>query len=190
MRWSMTKAKIPLSYDKAVSRQKTSCAPQGLVADFISTLTSESVSGMASSVEYICRCLSILQDISAVLLSCNYSSENANDELFFSSLGSVNSTSNFVFRKLRGLLMVVSLDCTKLELLEEVNGKCSTKKSKEKPSATSHKKKGKTRNTKKVSSVRSSIDDPKLDKSLKVSFCPHRLFVEVFCVDKHLVLIV
>lgn len=169
MRPSMTKAKLPSSYDKAVLRQKSSYVPQGSVADFNSTLTSGFVSGTASSsVEYICRCLSILQDISALLLSCNLSSEHANEELFFSSLGSVNSTSNFVFRKLRGLLMVVSLDCTKLELFEEVNGKCSTKKCTEKSSATSRRKKGKSRNTKKVSSVRSSIDDPKLDNSSKV----------------------
>ncbi|XP_063947905.1 uncharacterized protein LOC108218607 isoform X2 [Daucus carota subsp. sativus] len=168
MRPSMTKAKLPSSYDKAVLRQKSSYVPQGSVADFNSTLTSGFVSGTASSsVEYICRCLSILQDISALLLSCNLSSEHANEELFFSSLGSVNSTSNFVFRKLRGLLMVVSLDCTKLELFEEVNGKCSTKKCTEKSSATSRRKKGKSRNTKKVSSVRSSIDDPKLDNSSK-----------------------
>lgn len=169
MRPSMTKAKLPSSYDKAVLRQKSSYVPQGSVADFNSTLTSGFVSGTASSsVEYICRCLSILQDISALLLSCNLSSEHANEELFFSSLGSVNSTSNFVFRKLRGLLMVVSLDCTKLELFEEVNGKRSTKKCTEKSSATSCRKKGKSRNTKKVSSVRSSIDDPKLDNSSKV----------------------
>lgn len=190
MRWSKTKATIPLRYDKPVSHQKTICVPQRSLADYSSTMTSASVSGMATSAEYICRSLSILQDISAMLLSCNHSSEHAYEELFFSSLGSVNSTSNFVFRILRGLLMVVSLDYTKLELLEEVNGKCSTKKFKEKPSATSRRKKGKTRNTKKVSSVGSSIDDPKLEKSSKVSFRPHRLFVDVFGVDKHFVLIV
>ncbi|XP_074354322.1 uncharacterized protein LOC141693199 isoform X2 [Apium graveolens] len=168
MRWSKTKATFPLRYDKVVSDQRTICAPQGSLADFNSTTTSASVSGMATSADNICRSLYILQDISAMLLSCNHSSEHAYEELFFSSLGSVNSTSNFVFRKLRGLLMVVSVDYTKLELLEEVNGKCSTKKIKEKPSATSRRKKGKTRNTKKVSSVGSSIDDPKLDKSSKV----------------------
>lgn len=118
-----------------------------------------------------------------MLLACDHYSEHAKERLFFSSLGSVNAISDWILRKLRGLLMVVSLDCTKLELLEEVNWKCPTKKSKEKPGAGSRRKKGKTRNTKRViAAPESACDDPKLDNPSKVPFRLHRLFLEVISV--------
>lgn len=147
-------------------------------------LSSAPLSGKASSYGYICKCLCVLQNISSLLLACNRN-EFANEQMFFSSLGSVNSISDCILRKLRGLLMVVSLDCTKLELLEEVNWKSPIKKSKEKPGpgVASRRKKGKTRNTKKqIAAPESACNYPELDKPPKVPFCLHRFFVEVISV--------
>lgn len=47
--------------------------------------------------------------------------------LFFTSLGSINTISDCILRRIRGLLMVVSLDFTKLELLEDFGSTKSTK---------------------------------------------------------------
>ena len=72
--------------------------------------------------------------------------------------------------------MVVSLDCTKLELLEEGNSNFPMKKSKEKIGAASRRKKGKTRNMKRLNPIpASSGEDAQLDKAIKVLlslFCP------------------
>jgi hypothetical protein len=65
------------------------------------------------------------------------------EKLFFTSLDSANSISDIILRKLREMLMVVSLDCTKIELLEE--GNWSSNKFKERAVSTTHKKKGKKR---------------------------------------------
>ncbi|XP_074272967.1 uncharacterized protein LOC141596656 [Silene latifolia] len=92
------------------------------------------------------------------------------EKIFFSSLGSVNSVSDVILRKIRGLLMVVSLDSTKFELLEEENRKTTITKSKEKSTATHRKKKGKNRNSKKSSTALKNSDSALVaDKTLKVS---------------------
>ncbi|GFQ02394.1 non-canonical poly(A) RNA polymerase papd5 [Phtheirospermum japonicum] len=91
------------------------------------------------------------------------------DKLFFSPLDSVNSISDVILRKLRELLMVISLDCTKLELLEEGSTKSRTKKLSgkpvaklsEKPVATNRKKKGKNQNKKSNPVPRHCQDDSK-----------------------------
>ncbi|KAL2477973.1 Nucleotidyltransferase family protein [Forsythia ovata] len=102
------------------------------------------VSGNSSPLNRAFNSLYILQVISAMLLAsqrCVYNQE----KLFFSSLDSANSISDNILRKLRELLMVISLDCTRIELLEEGNW-ISPNKSKEKPVSSNHKKKGKKRN--------------------------------------------
>ncbi|KAL3624512.1 hypothetical protein CASFOL_031180 [Castilleja foliolosa] len=82
------------------------------------------------------------------------------DKLLFSSLDSVNSISDIIVRKLRELLMVISLDCTKFELLEEGSTKSRTKLS-DKPVASKRKKKQKNQNKKSNSVPRPCQDDSK-----------------------------
>ena len=65
--------------------------------------------------------------------------------------------------------MVISLDCTKLELLSEEHDKWSSGRPKEKPSICNRKKKGRTRNTKKQNPVsKTCVDGISREKPLKV----------------------
>ncbi|KZV49037.1 hypothetical protein F511_10988 [Dorcoceras hygrometricum] len=76
----------------------------------------------------------------------------AKRNFFFSSLANVNSISDTVLRKLRELLMVISLDSTKIELLGEELTNSPREKLNKKHVPGNHKKKGKNRN-KKVNAV-------------------------------------
>ncbi|XP_058221627.1 uncharacterized protein LOC131331748 isoform X4 [Rhododendron vialii] len=126
-----------------------------------------SISGKPSSFANMFYGLSVLQEISSILLACQHG-EFAKERVLFSSLPFVSTVSDCIFRKLRGLMMVVSLDCTKLELLEEVNSNLPMKKSKEKIGAASRRKKGRTRNIKSVNPIpRSSGDDARFDEAVK-----------------------
>ncbi|KAL5073291.1 hypothetical protein RYX36_012275 [Vicia faba] len=100
--------------------------------------------------------LSVLQDIS-IMLTSSINSEYDIGTLFFSSLGSVSTISDCILRKLRGFLMVISLDCTKRELLEEEHGKSSSGKPKEKVGLSNRKKKGRTRNKKQNPAPKTSV---------------------------------
>ncbi|CAJ2655533.1 unnamed protein product [Trifolium pratense] len=91
--------------------------------------------------------LSVLHDIN-IMLTSSINSEYDIGTLFFSSLVSVSTISDCILRKLRGFLMVISLDCTKHELLEEEHDKSSSGKPKEKLGPSNRKKKGRTRNNK------------------------------------------
>ncbi|XP_045828053.1 uncharacterized protein LOC123920018 isoform X3 [Trifolium pratense] len=82
------------------------------------------------------------------MLTSSINSEYDIGTLFFSSLVSVSTISDCILRKLRGFLMVISLDCTKHELLEEEHDKSSSGKPKEKLGPSNRKKKGRTRNNK------------------------------------------
>ncbi|KAL8542788.1 hypothetical protein ACS0TY_003612 [Phlomoides rotata] len=95
--------------------------------------------------------LYILQVISTLLSaaqSCGYEKEN----LFFSSLDCVNSISDIILRKMRELLMVISLDWTKSELLGEGSMNSPAKKQNDKHVTSNRKKKGKN-HTKKSNPV-------------------------------------
>lgn len=111
--------------------------------------------------------LLVLQIIVA-MASAFHRDEFDNEKLFFSSLDSVSTISDRILRKLRGLLMVVSLDSTKFELLKEDNKKFVPSKSKEKVAATSRKKKAKNRNAKKHNSAPNNCEDLP-EKTLKDS---------------------
>ncbi|KAK7260115.1 hypothetical protein RIF29_25888 [Crotalaria pallida] len=102
--------------------------------------------------------LVVLQDVNKMITLC-LDREYDIGKLFFSSLGSVCTISDCILRKMRGFLMVVSLDYTKLELLGEEVDKSSSGKPKEKPSICNRKKKGRTRNTKRQNSVPKAIVD-------------------------------
>lgn len=142
-----------------------------------------SISGKPSSFANMFYGLSVLQEISSILLACQHG-EFTKERVLFSSLPFVSTVSDCIFRKLRGLMMVVSLDCTKLELLEEVNSNLPMKKSKEKIGAASRRKKGRTRNIKSVNPIpRSSGDDARFDEAVKVPFVlfSSRLFWKFCC---------
>lgn len=96
--------------------------------------------------------LLVLHEVNMIVTS-NLNSEYDIGKLFFSSLGSVCTISDCILRKLRGFFMVISLDCTKLELLGEALDKSSSGKPKEKLSVSNRKKKGRNRNTKKQNPV-------------------------------------
>ncbi|WCJ22919.1 Nucleotidyltransferase family protein [Euphorbia peplus] len=111
--------------------------------------------------------LLVVQDIVSLLLPGQHQ-ENDKSKIFFSTLHSVSSVTDCILRKLRGLVMVISLDCTKIELLEEGNFKCITSKSKEKLSGGSRKKKGKTRNVKKLNPTQAVVvNESSVNKSPK-----------------------
>ncbi|KAK6120570.1 hypothetical protein DH2020_045701 [Rehmannia glutinosa] len=116
------------------------------------------VSGNLSPLHCIFNSLYILQVISTLLSAAQYGGYN---NIFFSSLDCVNSISDIILRKLRELLMVVSLDCTKFELLGEGNMNPLTKKLNDKHVATNRKKKGKNRNRKSNPVPRPCEDDSK-----------------------------
>ena len=121
--------------------------------------------------------LVVLQVIVDMVLSFPHDKE----KIFFSSLVSVNSIADRIFRKLRGLLMAVSLDSTKFELQEEENHNTVKNKLKEKQAATQRKKKGKNRNTKKCNPALKNCNDFVQDITLEVFFsycCPCYLTFE------------
>ncbi|KAH9621285.1 hypothetical protein KSS87_000896 [Heliosperma pusillum] len=129
----------------------------------------ESSSKLPTSLVCAINRLIVLQAIIALAISPPLEDFDK-EKIFFSSLGSVNSVSDVILRKIRGLLMVVSLDSTKFELLEEENEKTTITKSKEKPTATHRKKKGKNRNSKKSSTALKNSDSALVaDKTLKDS---------------------
>ncbi|XP_073118855.1 uncharacterized protein [Henckelia pumila] len=97
------------------------------------------------------KSLYILQVISTLLLESKHG-EYGKEELFFSSLENVNSVSDSILRKLRELLMVISFDSTKIELLGEELTNSPREKLNKKHVIGNHKKKGKNRN-KKVNGV-------------------------------------
>ncbi|KAK9035977.1 hypothetical protein V6N11_077999 [Hibiscus sabdariffa] len=135
-------------------------------AEFGITITANSRSGKPTNLTNVFSCLFVLQDIVTVVLSCHNHCDV--EKVFFSTLGSVSSIIDSVLRKLRGFLMVISLDCTKLELLGEGNFNSSSDKSKGKLSAPSRKKKGKSRNTKNQNPVlKTEVDDLPPEKPVK-----------------------
>ncbi|XP_059651589.1 uncharacterized protein LOC132299140 isoform X2 [Cornus florida] len=152
-------AEQPLKYNNTMLCQKTICTHTGKDVSIDLTSAPASVSGKPSSFVNAVNGLFVLLDILDLSLACQHSKYDQ-DNLFFSSLVSVSTISDCILRKLRGLLMIISLDCTKLELLDEGDLKVPPKMSKEKPCANGRRKKGKTRNMKRPNPVpRSSGDD-------------------------------
>ncbi|KAK4849669.1 hypothetical protein QYF36_027137 [Acer negundo] len=130
-------------------------------------IASASLSGKPIPLNNAFNILFVLRDIITVILSSQHN-EHDIEKIFFSTLGSINTISDCVLRKLRGLLMVISLDCTKIELFGEGNFKSSPNKPKEKSSACGRKKKGKTRSMKKLNPLlKSSVDELAFDKPSK-----------------------
>ncbi|KAH9733226.1 NTP transf 2 domain-containing protein [Citrus sinensis] len=123
-----------------------------------------SLSGIPASLATVFSGLFVLQDITTMVLSSQHNEYDI-EKIFFSSLRFVSTTTDCLLRKLRGLLMVVSLDCTKLELFGEGNFKSSPNKSKEKPSTIGRRKKCRACSTKRQNPLpKSALDELSLDK--------------------------
>ncbi|KAF5816740.1 putative polynucleotide adenylyltransferase [Helianthus annuus] len=123
-------------------------------------------SGKLSSIAQTFNRLLVVCEISTMLLAFD-NGRFSEQALFFSSLEAVGTISDRILRRLRGLFMVVSLDYTKLELLEDLNSTKSVKKSKSKSKSKSvSAKKGKSRDVKKPIPVQIS------DKSSSTSDKP------------------
>ncbi|XWS45887.1 hypothetical protein CRYUN_Cryun14cG0017600 [Craigia yunnanensis] len=136
-------------------------------AEFGIIITADSCSGKPTSITNVFSSLFVLQDIITVVLSCHHNECDVGN-VFFSTLGSLSTVTDGILRKLRGFLMVISLDCTKLELLGEGNFNSSSDKSKDKFSACSRKKKGRSRNIKKQNPVlKTVVEDLPPDKHFK-----------------------
>ncbi|KAH9788440.1 NTP transf 2 domain-containing protein [Citrus sinensis] len=126
-----------------------------------------SLSGIPASLATVFSGLFVLQDITTMVLSSQHNEYDI-EKIFFSSLRFVSTTTDCLLRKLRGLLMVVSLDCTKLELFGEGNFKSSPNKSKEKPSTIGRRKKCRACSTKRQNPLpKSALDELSLDKPPK-----------------------
>ncbi|XP_038682245.1 uncharacterized protein LOC119982767 isoform X2 [Tripterygium wilfordii] len=123
--------------------------------------------GKSKALIEILNQLIVLQDVLSLVSSCWHSDHNIG-KVFFTTLGCLGTTSDCVLRKMRALIMVISLDCMKIELLEEDNSKSLPTKSKEKLSSCSKKKKGRTHNMKKLNpGAGSGADDFLSDKPFK-----------------------
>lgn len=125
------------------------------------------VSGNMSPSYCIFNSLYILQVISTLSSDAQVGGYGK-QKLFYSSLDCVNSISDIILRKLRELLMVISLDCTKFELLGEGSMNSVTKKLNEKHVATNRKKKGKNQNKKSNPVPKPCQDDSKPNDSAQV----------------------
>ncbi|GLT84385.1 hypothetical protein SLE2022_026200 [Rubroshorea leprosula] len=136
-------------------------------AAFGVAIKSDTVYGKGTSLAGIFHHLLVLQDIMSVILSCQHSEYDIG-KVHFSTLGSISTISDGLFRKLRGFLMVISLDCTKRELLGDESLRSSPNKSKEKVGASNRKKKGRSKNLKRQNPApRSGVYEIKLEKPLK-----------------------
>ncbi|KAG8363403.1 hypothetical protein BUALT_Bualt19G0018700 [Buddleja alternifolia] len=121
------------------------------------------VSGDPSPLDCMFNSLYILQVVSAMFSAAQCGGYDK-EKLFFSSLDCVNSISDIILRKLRDLLMVVSLDCTKFELLGGGNMNSLTKKLNEKHVTNSRKKKAKNHKKKSNPVPRPCQGDSKLNE--------------------------
>ncbi|CAA7047309.1 unnamed protein product [Microthlaspi erraticum] len=108
--------------------------------------------------------LYLLQEFASLLISCQNGSVPL-QSVFFSSLASLTTLADCILRKLRGFLMVASVDSVKLELLQDNTHKCSpSSSSKQSLGSTGRKKKGNPGNMNKP-----STEKPKSNKNLILS---------------------
>ncbi|KAL8263520.1 hypothetical protein R6Q59_021650 [Mikania micrantha] len=140
--------KQPSRYNHPSWHQETIDTLKGKDFESGTTLFIPSSNNKMSSIAHMFNHLLVVCEISTLLLACDHGQFNE-DTLFFSFLEAVSTISDRVLRRLRGLLMVVSLDFTKLELLEDLNSTNSVKKSKSKQKPVSNKK-GKSHDVKKL----------------------------------------
>lgn len=107
--------------------------------------------------------LYVLQEFASLLILCLNGLVPV-ESVFFSSLGSITTLVDCILRKIRGFLMVISIDSVKVELLEDNTQKRSpSSSSNQRLGSTSCKHKGNTRNMKKP------MLEAKSDKNINLS---------------------
>ncbi|OWM80173.1 hypothetical protein CDL15_Pgr019337 [Punica granatum] len=145
-----------LKYDQKAS-SKQNMKDLLFDAGFVSTI-SRDVVPQKSLADHFNR-LFVLQSVITTMLSSFH--DNFDPELqFFSTLGSLGTLADCLHRKLRGFLMVIFLEYTKLELLgEQKNCSSLPNKVKEKSGSTSRRKKAKSHNFKRVNPSANSCQD-------------------------------
>ncbi|KAI3416829.1 uncharacterized protein J3R85_015098 [Psidium guajava] len=148
-----------LKYNENVSLQRA--APE-LASDveFGSMIMHDSISQGHSSFANVFNCLLVLRD--AIALKSCLESDFDGGKVFFSSLNAIGTISDCILAKLRAFLVILYLECTKLELLGEGSSKSFPNKSKEKPGASGHKKKGRPGNLKRLNSTGTPQKDHQL----------------------------
>lgn len=100
--------------------------------------------------------LLVIQEISAIVLACQLN-EVDKETLFFSRLGSALTVSDYILRKLRGLIVVVSIDYISRELLGDDKLKSLPIKAEEKRlNMACQERKKKSRNSKQIHSTPNS----------------------------------
>ncbi|KAJ4951824.1 hypothetical protein NE237_028656 [Protea cynaroides] len=131
----------------SASHQKTILPNFGIDAEFCLVVLPAAISGKCTPFTNLFNGLLVLREMSAMILACQQN-EYEKDKLFFSTLGSVHSISDCILRKVRDLLMVISSDCIKMELLGEGNMKSRMNKSEEKLGVGNRRRKRRGRNQK------------------------------------------
>lgn len=135
------------NFDGSTAREGRTDTSAASFFDMI--LKPNSLSSKHNTVASNLSALYLLQEFASLLISCQKGLVPV-QSVFFSSLGSLTTLVDCIFRKLRGFLMVVSVDSVKLELLQDNTQKCSpSSSSKQRLGSTSRKHKGKTGNMKK-----------------------------------------
>ncbi|KAF9613740.1 hypothetical protein IFM89_010250 [Coptis chinensis] len=137
------------------SRQIPSLAVSATDAQFSASIRPAPISGRPVSLSNIFTSLFVLQDICAMIFEFQQSGHDR-DNLFYSTLASLHTTSDYILRRFRGRLMVVSSDCIKHELLAGENVTSPLSKSKDKLCVGSRRGRGRSRNPKKLNSVQKS----------------------------------
>ncbi|XP_020519567.1 uncharacterized protein LOC18428793 isoform X2 [Amborella trichopoda] len=130
--------------------------------EFFSSIHPISASKMASSLAKLSNGLLLLEKLSV----SGFAYENKipdEEKLFFSTLGSVHSVSDYILRRVREVLMKLSTDCIRIDLLGDDNHKASANKCKGKSSNSTvyqKEKKGKGRNRRSMHvEVKAAEDD-------------------------------
>lgn len=167
--YSMGVDKLLQSNHPVPSKRSISALPADM--EFGTVISSVTFCKKPAALARAFNSLLVLHDVNMMVTS-SLNSEYDIENLFFSSLGSVCTISDCILRKMRGFLMVISLDCTKLELLGEEHDKSSSGKPKEKPSVSNRKKKGRNRNNKRQNPVsKTCVDDISHENPLKDIDC-------------------
>ncbi|KAL6007839.1 hypothetical protein ACLOJK_033342 [Asimina triloba] len=139
----------------------------GTDMDVCSRVIAASFSGKPVSLAKAINGLLVLQEISAIISACQ-DHEIEKGKLFFSTLDSLHTISDFLFSRLRGFMMKLSSDYVKHELFLDDNLKLPISKSRGKSGGGSKKGKNKGRNAKKSNSAtKSSCPDVSLQKLSK-----------------------
>lgn len=123
----------------------------------------EPISGSSSNISNFLRGLIVVQQLLDILPACQNSEPDA-EHIFFTSLSSSQTISDFIIRRLRGFLMVIFSEYIEFELTQDTTSSKPAKKTKEKSFTGSQKSKKKSRkrqgSTKKLTANNLTVHGP------------------------------